>query len=346
MGLQITMMQTTFAGSADMTTMNITSAPKYNLEVAPAKSKPEYTVPDMPPYLASKLQDPDPSIPDTKDVRKFARRMPKLRSLQWTGRGGKGEWTFEKKTTLVSVFFKHSAVFTQRIWEICQLDPPFFEYKEPESTKPTLLQMPPPPASVLSSPIAELPSATRSGPSGSGAGAHRPSNNPSSPNHPRSSSFTHSRSYGSQGTPDMGDEELSPMAPVIQTPRRRGTTDGNTPSLSSASVSSSSGGMSDITDHGGRARRLSIDVVKSTKMLTIGDHGLSPTHITSRSPVPPSVVVPARLKTTSAPARTSNASSTDSKSQQTQGGGTGSGKAKYSDKSMKERKIDGPRRSK
>lgn len=95
--VQITMMQTTFAGSADMSAMRITSAPKYNLEVAPTKSKPDYTVPNMPAYLVSKLRDPDPSIPDTKDVRKFARRMPKLKSLQWVGRVGKASGRSRKR---------------------------------------------------------------------------------------------------------------------------------------------------------------------------------------------------------------------------------------------------------
>lgn len=312
------MMQTTFAGTTDLEEMVFTSAAKYNLEAAPTKSKPDYSMPGMPAYLINKLQEPDPSIPETKDLRKFVRRLTKLRSLKWSGRGGKGVWTFAKKTTLVNVSFKHSAIITQRDWEICQLDPPRFEYEEPATSKPTLLEMPPPSSILLASPISDFPSLSRS--STASTASQRRSISPSSPIHIRSASSKelNNRSQGLGITPEDRDEQDSP-GPVTPKYKRRGTTDGSSPSVP---------GMSSISSGVGRSRQMSIDLSKSTKSLHIGDSIKSP-----------SLTAPSLLKPTSAPTRLTDPPS---------GAGTSSGqsKVKLSETAIKGRKLAESRRSK
>lgn len=239
--------------------------------------------------------------------------------------------------------FKHSAVITLRDWELCQLDPPCFDYEEPEAQGPTLLRAPPP-ATVLASPFAEF--GQHDG-GGSRSGDHRPSISASPSGHVRFTSYhmTLPRSHGLEATPGIGDEGDSPLAPILRTPRRRETIDSHTtPSLLGDSTSISSG-PSD-TGSASAARQMSIDIPKSTKRLTIGKTAFAPTQFTTRTATSSSVTAPMTLKTTSAPSRTSDNSSSEQKPSQTSGGGAGSGKAKHSDKSMKERKIDGPRRSK
>lgn len=295
-------MQTTFAGTTDIEEMIFTSQPKYNLEFAPTKPKPDYTVADMHPLLVSKLQDPDPSIPETKDLRKFVRRLPKLKLIRWTGRGGKGEWSFAKKTTLVSVSFVHSAVTTQRDWEICQLDPPFLEYVEPPTTRPTLLEMPPP-AILSSSPIAEFPSLSRS--TSASASSIRQPVTPGSPTHSKSLSIkeVNARLHGLGITPDEEDEVDIPKSQGIPAsssnsgPRRhqrRETTDG---SIISTTGGSSMGQATNKSPGLNKGRQASLDMAKSTKRLVIGSEPIKSTTSTSFS-------TPMMLKTTSAPART------------------------------------------
>lgn len=333
-------MQTTFAGSAEIEEMIFTSQPKYNLEFAPAKSKADYTVPNMHPYLVSKLQDPDPSIAETKDLRKFVRRLPKLKSLKWTGRGGKGEWSFAKKTTLVSVSFKHSAVLTQRDWEMCQLDPPFFEYAEPVSTRPTVLEMPPP-ATLVSSPIAEFPSLSRS--TSASASSIRQPVTPGSPTQSKSLSIkeVNNRLHGLGITPDEEDEAevatpggISASTSAPKRPNRRETADG---SILSAGGSSGSGALH-------KGRQASLDLAKSTKRLIIGSEPKSAKSSSSSS----TLTAPDMLKTTSAPARSGGHGDKLS----TTIAASGAGKTKSSEKDSKGsigsrgRKVDGPRHSK
>lgn len=168
-------MQPTFASASDMEAMVFTSLPKYNIGNAPTKPKQDTGAVELPPILAEKYKEADPAIPDSKDLRKFVRRMPKLRNLKWTGRGGKGEWHFTKKTTLVNVSFTSSILSTLDTWYRCQLDPPFFNYNyEEDPTARTLLEMAPV-ATVASSPIAEYPSLTRSSTSSSFRIPHTPS---------------------------------------------------------------------------------------------------------------------------------------------------------------------------
>lgn len=72
---------------------------------------------DLPAFLAERIAEYDPSLPDIRDIRKFARPLPRFRSLVWTGRGGKGEWHFLEKATTVNVESTHSAVISQTVWE-------------------------------------------------------------------------------------------------------------------------------------------------------------------------------------------------------------------------------------
>lgn len=269
------MMQPTFASASDMEEMVFTSLPKYNLGDAPTKSKPDINGDHLPPLLAEKLREPDAAIPDSKDLRKFVRRMPKLRNFKWTGRGGKGEWHFTKKTTLVNVSFTSSILSTLDTWYRCQLDPPFLNYTyEEDPTARTLLELAPV-ATVASSPIADYPSLTRSSTSSS----FRIPHTPSSP--VASKSFTirevNSKLDGLTIMPE--DEEFPSLRPKHQ---RSATMD---------SVES------------GSSVKRTPDLATSTKRLTIGS-GDSRGSAGSTRPM----ALP-MLKTVSAPARSNDVAS-------------------------------------
>lgn len=253
-----------------MEEMVFTSLPRYNLDNAPTKPRNDTTLDDLPPLLAEKAREPDSAIPDNKDLRKFVRRMPKLRTIKWTGRGGKGEWHFVKKTTLVNVSFTSSIYLTLDTWWQSQLDPPFFNYEEPESTSRTLLELAPV-NTIASSPIAEFPSLSRSSTSSS---FRLPT--PSSP--VISKSFSLKDVTGKlDGLSIMPEEDgdFPPIRPKNQ--HRRSAT---------ADTSSSATGA------GSTATKWTPDLSKSTKRLMIGQD--------------PKILAPPMLKTTSAPARSND----------------------------------------
>lgn len=267
-------MQPTFASVCEMEEMVFTSLPRYNLDNAPTKPRHDVAFDDLPPLLAEKAREPDSAIPDNKDLRKFVRRMPKLRTIKWTGRGGKGEWYFTKKTTLVNVSFTSSIFLTLDTWFQSQLEGPFMNYEEPEPTSRTLLELAPV-AIIASSPAAEFPSLSRSSTSSS---FRLPT--PASPI--ISKSFSLKDVAGRLDSLAIMPEEecdFPPIRPRAQ--HRRSATTESTTSTSASNVNVNAGAVKQTPD-----------LSKSTKRLTIGQD--------SR------VLAPPMLKTTSAPARSND----------------------------------------
>jgi hypothetical protein len=281
-------MQPTFASVCEMEEMVLTSLPRYNLDNAPTKPKHDTIGDDLPPILAEKAREPDSAIPDNKDLRKFVRRMPKLRTMKWTGRGGKGEWHFNKKTTLVNVSFTSSIYSTLDTWWQSQLEGPFLNYEEPEPTSRTLLELAPAiPVTIASSPVAEFPSLSRSSTS-------------SSFRLPTPCSPVISKSFSLQdvaGRLDalaiMPEEEGDFPSLRPKTQHRRSTT---TESTGSGSISSNLNAKANADV---MAVKRTPDLSKSTKRLSIGHASTSSTSTTKP-------VAPQMLKTTSAPARSND----------------------------------------
>jgi len=282
------MMQPTFASVCEMEEMVFTSLPRYNLDNAPTKPKHDTIGDDLPPILADKAREPDSAIPDNKDLRKFVRRMPKLRTMKWTGRGGKGEWHFIKKTTLVNVSFTSSIYSTLNTWWQSQLEGPFMNYEEPEPTSRTLLELATPvPITIASSPVAEFPSLSRSSTSSS---FRLPT--PCSP--VISKSFSLKDVTGRLDALAIMPEEEGDFPSLIpKTQHRRSTTTGSI-GTGSASISSNLNGNVSA----GSVKRTP-DLSKSTKRLSIGHATTSGTSTTKS-------VAPQMLKTTSAPARSND----------------------------------------
>jgi len=280
-------MQPTFASVCEMEEMVFTSLPRYNLDNTPTRPKHDTISDGLPPILADKAREPDSAIPDNKEVRKFVRRMPKLRTLKWTGRGGRGEWHFIKKTTLVNVSFTSSIYSTLDTWWQSQLKGPFLNYDEPEPTSRTLLELATPvPITIASSPVAEFPSLSRS----STASSYRLPT-PCSP--VISKSFSLKDVTGRlDALAIMPEEEGDFPSLKSKTEHRRSTTTGSI-GTGSASIASKNGNVSAITV------KRTPDLSKSTKRLSIG-------HATASNAGATKSVAPQMLKTTSAPARSTD----------------------------------------
>jgi hypothetical protein len=76
----------------------------------------------LPHELVESLQAPDSTIPASKEIKKFARKLPRLERLEWVGREGKGSWTVvkpsaEKKGGLLTVDFEHAGLRYSGQWE-------------------------------------------------------------------------------------------------------------------------------------------------------------------------------------------------------------------------------------
>ncbi|WVQ97594.1 hypothetical protein IAU59_004708 [Kwoniella sp. CBS 9459] len=95
---------------------------------------------DVPEALLDKVMKPDPNLPDIKDLRKLAGRLPHLFQLVSTGSGGRGCWTFNRKpkSSLIGVSFVHSAVITQDLWEQCHEPAPIYDYSDVIETRPSI----------------------------------------------------------------------------------------------------------------------------------------------------------------------------------------------------------------
>lgn len=157
-------MTTAFGNVPDLAELNITTDPKLATQAAikmKAAKKKATMGSGLPPYLAEKVAESDPTLVEVRDLRKFARRLPEFRVLRWIGRQGKGEWRFttSKKTTLSPVNFVHSAVLTKDIWAQCQVEPPSFQFADDVSGSPQQLQMPVSPERL---PASEFPALSRS----------------------------------------------------------------------------------------------------------------------------------------------------------------------------------------
>jgi len=282
------MMQPTFASVCEMEEMIFTSLPRYNLDNAPTKPKHDTMIDDLPPLLAEKAREPDSAIPDNKDLRKFVRRMPKLRTMKWTGRGGKGEWHFNKKTTLVNVSFTSSIYSTFDTWWQSQLEGPFLNYEEPEPTSRTLLELAPAiPITIASSPVAEFPSLSRSSTSSS---FRLPT--PCSPVISKSFSLKDVASR-LDALAIMPEEEGDFPSLRPKTQHRRSTTTEST-GTGSGSISSNLNANASAV-----AVKRTPDLSKSTKRLSIG-------HASTSSSSTTKPVAVQMLKTTSAPARSND----------------------------------------
>lgn len=203
-------MTTAFGNVPDLAELNITSDPKLAMPAgikakASKKKSTSLDAPGLPPYLAEKVVESDPTLVEVRDLRKFARRLPEFRVLRWIGRQGKGEWRFtnSKKTTLSPVDFVHSAVLTQRIWTECQLPIPSFDFEDEAAGSPQQLQTPVSPERLPSS---EFPALSRTTTGSSLSLVHSPTT-PTAPPMRRSSSAT------SANTNPLG-LEWDPLPPV------------------------------------------------------------------------------------------------------------------------------------
>ncbi|GMK57160.1 hypothetical protein CspeluHIS016_0310000 [Cutaneotrichosporon spelunceum] len=162
--LDIIGMTMAFGNVPDLAELNITSDPKLSTHLAIKAKSPKKKAAagsNLPPHLAEKVAESDPTIVEVRDLRKFARRLPEFRILRWIGRQGKGEWHFtnSKKTTLSPVDFVHSAILTKDIWVQCQLEPPSFHFADDASGSPRQLQMP---VSPERAPFSDFPALSRS----------------------------------------------------------------------------------------------------------------------------------------------------------------------------------------
>jgi hypothetical protein len=113
-------------------------------------------IPDLPAQIATRLAQGDPCLPDIKDLRRFGKKLPRLVSLRWVGRGGKGEWRFSKKSTMTKVAFVHSAISTLPIWTESQISRPIVAYEDDDVTGVRVLEVPSPVTPILNSDFPSL----------------------------------------------------------------------------------------------------------------------------------------------------------------------------------------------
>lgn len=121
--LEIIGMTTAFGSVPDLEQLSVTTDPIHANtapKAKPAKSKKDAA--DLPPFLAKRMAETDPTLVEVRELRRFARRLPNFRILRWMGRQGKGEWRFSasKRSTLTPIDFIHSVYLTLQVWEDCQ----------------------------------------------------------------------------------------------------------------------------------------------------------------------------------------------------------------------------------
>jgi len=127
-------MTTAFSANPELEQLEIVSNPEHQSVAGPTKTcaSPEELA-MLPESLAQTLAEGDSTLPDIRDLRKIVRRLPRLKQIVWAGRGGKGTWTFSKKSAsslLVNVVYVHAAISTLPIWYACQQVGPSFEYED------------------------------------------------------------------------------------------------------------------------------------------------------------------------------------------------------------------------
>ena len=156
-----TSLSTAFAGVQQLQQLDLTCPPEYQSHAGIPKpcGTPEELA-SLPMVISTHLAAGDCSLPDTRDLRKFVRRLPRLGIITWTGRDGKGAWFFSKRSptsSLVNVSFVHTAVSSLATWNACQHDAPDFAYDEQAVAR--LLEVPPPAPTPATK--AEFPALTR-----------------------------------------------------------------------------------------------------------------------------------------------------------------------------------------
>ncbi|WWC86398.1 uncharacterized protein L201_001274 [Kwoniella dendrophila CBS 6074] len=113
---------------------------------------------DLPTSLRDRMSEADPNLLDPRDLKKFARRLPQLKSLKWGGKGGRGLWQFSRKSShsnLINIHFTHAVELSQDIWLQCQQPAPYTYGDIIESPSPRsaleVTTMPTTPTSAISS---------------------------------------------------------------------------------------------------------------------------------------------------------------------------------------------------
>lgn len=97
----------TFSGSVNLEEVVVSSPQSQNTAspTGPIAGRSGTVSPGPPVSLSDRITTTDGDLPEPRELRKFVRRLPRLRCLRWTGRGGRGEWHFSKKSTLVANSF-------------------------------------------------------------------------------------------------------------------------------------------------------------------------------------------------------------------------------------------------
>lgn len=143
--LEILGMTTAFGSVPNLEELSVTTDPIHANTAPKAKSaKLKKDTSDLPPFLAQRMAETDPTLVEVRELRRFARRLPNFRVLRWTGRQGKGEWRFSaaKRSTLTPIDFNHSVYLTLQVWEDCQrAEPPVYTFEEDEEVTNTGLSL-------------------------------------------------------------------------------------------------------------------------------------------------------------------------------------------------------------
>nr|XP_018267193.1 uncharacterized protein I303_01178 [Kwoniella dejecticola CBS 10117]OBR89351.1 hypothetical protein I303_01178 [Kwoniella dejecticola CBS 10117] len=145
-------------GNSPLKHLSFMSNPSHYPATLSTKVKVDYidTPEDLPTTLRDQMSVADVNLLDPRDLKKLARKIPNLQSLDWTGKGGKGMWAFVRKTnsSIINVKFTHAAILTKNIWLRCQERPPAILgpiVETPQAT--TALEIPQTPSSVSSAPL-------------------------------------------------------------------------------------------------------------------------------------------------------------------------------------------------
>lgn len=102
------------------------SAPLNKVAIKPEVT--ETALLGLPVDLVTHLRAPDSTIPASKEIKKFARKLPRLERIEWTGREGKGSWNVvkpaaDKKLGLLTIEFEHLALNYTELWTEMTSDP-------------------------------------------------------------------------------------------------------------------------------------------------------------------------------------------------------------------------------
>ena len=205
-----------FSGLVSLEELVITSLSCYNVSTTSSlRSRTEKDNSGLPSFLSERIAAPDPNLPELRDLRKLVRRLPCLHCIRWTGRGGKGEWHFSKRSNLVDVEFIHSAVLMRATWDECQHRPPYSAFEEPATPGTNVLELPATPSSLRSR---EITSPSQAAPT---TGSSRRTAQTSVPSSPRTPASVRSRQSGSSAVIPSSTERATGLGldiKIKQTP--------------------------------------------------------------------------------------------------------------------------------